>query len=83
MCNPTFKVALESGSDFAFTNMSEIWHISDYVRLKRLGLPTPGIYVTSYEGDTWLVTSADLKKFMRENDIHPSWMEETEEDLVT
>ena len=78
MCNPTFKVALESGSDFSDTAMTTIWHISDYVRAKKLKLPAPGIYVTSWNGDTWIITEEDLKNFMEENDIHPKWLDESE-----
>ena len=84
MCNPTFKVALESGSDFGDTSMSKIWHISDYVFLKKRGLPAPGIYVTDYINDEeWIIKEKDLMDFIKENDIHPKWMKEIEEDLVT
>lgn len=77
MCNPTFKIALESGSDYSDTGMTQIWHIADYAHLKQIGLPSPygGILIECYDGDDYVCTTEDLMKFMEENDIHPSWME--------
>ena len=76
MCNPTFKIALESGTDFSDTAMMHIWHIEDYVRMKRYGLPTIGVLIENYgDEDEWCLEE-DLVAFMKENNIHPDWMKE-------
>lgn len=78
MCNPTFKIALESGTDYSDTAMTQIWHIAEYANLKRLGLPAihGGIRIECYGQDDMVCTEDDLMSFMKENDIHPSWMKE-------
>lgn len=76
MCNPDFKIALEGGWDYGDVAMMHVWHISDYVRMKRLGLPTAGIIVENYGEENAIVLEEDLIKFMKENDIHPNWMKE-------
>lgn len=78
MCNPAFRIALETGADFSDYGMTIVYRISDYVFLKRMGLPAPGIVVEDAldpEGG-WLVTEEDLMAFMQENDISPDWMKE-------
>ena len=80
MCNPTFRIALECGNDYSDIGMTEIWHIADYVRMKRMGLPTPGIKIEKVLTDEdWVCDEETLKSFMEENDIHPIWMEEIED----
>ena len=76
MCNPTFKIALESGTDFTDTAMMHVWHIAEYANLKRLGLPSPygGIRIENYGEEDSVCLTEDLLAFMEENDIHPSWM---------
>ena len=78
MCNPTFKIALESGTDFSDTAMMHIWHIAEYANLKRLGLPSPygGIRIENYGDEDSVCLTEDLLAFMEENDIHPDWMKE-------
>lgn len=78
MCNPAFKVALESGSDFSDTSMMHIWHIAEYANAKRLGLPSiyGGIRIENYGDEDKVCLEEDLMTFMEENDIHPSWMKE-------
>ena len=76
MCNPDFKIALEGGCDFSDVGMNEIWHISDYVRLKRFGLPTEGIEIEHNGICDSILPEDELIDFMEKNDIHPRWMEE-------
>lgn len=76
MCDPSFKIALEGGCDFGDVGMSQVWHISEYVMLKKMGLPTEGIIVEHNGVRDTVVTEADLLDFMKRNDIHPRWMEE-------
>lgn len=78
MCNPTFKIALESGTDFSDTAMMHIWRIAEYVNFKRLGLPSPygGIRIENYGEEDTVCLTEDLLAFMDKNDIHPSWMAE-------
>ena len=77
MCNPGFKIALETGTDFSDHGITKIWHISEYVFLKKLGLPSSGIRVTDeINNEEWIIEEDELKNFIKENDIHPNWMEE-------
>lgn len=78
MCNPTFRIALEEGSDYSDTSMMHIWHIAEYARMKRLGLPSVygGIRIENYGYDDSVCLEEDLIMFMKENDIHPKWMKE-------
>ena len=77
MVNPTFKVALETGTDYSDTAMLHIWHIEEFAKLMRYGLPAFGIRIENYDGeDEWCLKS-DLIQFMKENDIHPDWMKES------
>lgn len=75
MVNPTFKIALETGTDYSDTGMMHVWHISDYVRLRRMGLPVEGIEIENYMDENTMCYNEDLEAFMEENDIHPEWME--------
>ena len=76
MCNPDFKIALEGGCDFGDVGMRQVWHISEYVMQKRLGLPTCGIIVENDGVRDMIVEESELIDFMKKNDIHPSWMKE-------
>lgn len=78
MCNPTFKIALEGGSDYFDTGMMHIWHIAEYAFIKRMGLPSPygGIRIENYGEEDSVCLEKDLIAFMKENDINPEWMKE-------
>ena len=74
MVNPTFKIALETGTDYSDTGMMHIWHIAEYVFLRRMDLPVEGIRIENYMNEDTMCYNEDLEAFMEENDIHPEWM---------
>lgn len=73
-----FNIALESGSDYASTDMSQVFYIGEYAAAKRMGLPTMNsgirVHEDGYWGD-WIWTEEEILEYVKENDLHPNWME--------
>jgi hypothetical protein len=46
-----YQWATEFDADYLDPNSGNVFHVQDYNRLTRMGLPTPGIAVTDYKGE--------------------------------
>lgn len=47
-----------------------IYHISDYARVKKFGLPTEGLIITDVDGiEVGIIEEPDMQKYIRDNDI--------------
>lgn len=65
-----FLDCLKAGVDFMDMTSMLIYHISDYARVKKFGLPTEGLIITDVDGiEVGIIEEPDMQKYIRDNDI--------------
>lgn len=65
-----FLDCLKSGTDFMDMRNMIIYHISEYVKTKRFGLPTEGLVITDPSGNrVGIIEESDMQKYIRDNNI--------------
>lgn len=72
-----FEHCIESGSDFYEMESGNLFHISIYADMVKMGVEPEGIIVSDGFGNcTGIVPGSKVNDIIRRNNLHPKWIKE-------